>query len=1211
MNSKVAQLLLAATLAVGNSATAKSNVNDLISTLTPVTTGAKPGSRWVTIQAQLEVPTNIEAHLLNHYITMWGQNEVPESFEKLKDDFNQATPEDKGFPVVSSKGEINTPVALYWIQRHLNTAYSLRRGGSDKVSITINQTKSSFDQEKQILRLVYNVRLEVPAGSGNVDLTVPMALNLHDQYMKVLGAGGLRKQALEQLAQGELPRPRLEWRHLVTAVKNSCLEGNIEDGVLTMERFLDKFNPSQTKCAQENFSRPIVLKDQAPVKDGKFYPEYAELFRDNNLSILIAIQECNEARYSCSEDGFGQRTQIEQLMRDLKDFGYTQTSQTPNLKQFSRQVGALTLNLKIFHQKRPVHYENTFWQLYRDAEIVLTNRLPMVKENYNKVYVPRYQIVVANNVTELGWGRILPELDYQLRNLDAVDLSFSQITRNQLLSFVEQIAQTSTYYQQPKWSKDTDWQTLLAVLEKDSSGNAVAHYVRGNGFVPGRAATPIGFGNSPALNEYINLINAKLSQDESDEISSSIDYRLAYLYLTLHYGDRAHDFASLQSQLQELCKTQITNAQVKDWYFFARNCSPRSLLTSEKTNILGAHFARGSFLELYFGSAGIPKVAYLSGPTQIGEFKFKGYFEDTAGGLLFHKSNGKVMQGHLAEPMEYKGLPLLGGMGTSMVRFYEDGTLRTAQLRQDAKYTHKGQVLTFKGATRGPQQVSFHPTGELECAYLSGAQKIGVYELAGVNDAIQDIEGTKEARKVCFHANGQLRSGMLAREMNIGNTPYPAGVVLNINNQGKLLGPTYQVMGDNEFFWQTKFPAQSLYMVAEGSSNPKWMRLNGDVTLRGHSLTKGTEVVFTERGSFSAVKAPKNGTLPRIVFRDYSITVPAGATLRFSGGEASELMFTGTIKLGDAQFIPEIVDGKVQPLQLHSNARVSEGIIAQDLTIRDVHYGSIALKGGTKLSLTEEGNLSSGTLAANTNFTYMIQNADEIPDGMPKDTKSLRPVQIAAGSRVELDSQSKLQSVELAEVWRDGELRVEAGGELTFNDAHQVGGITFSKNGGQVGQFVVGQGNVRLYPSGFPKAIVLAKNATLGKISVPAGANIEFFASTKIKQIAAPEGSNMSFTIEGLNMTREISFYENGKMKRGYLLETIVYGGVKVASLNRCLELRFARSGGEGNTCAVTFYEDGKSFESGVLAENATVQGRELTAGQPVEFDETGKLFLK
>lgn len=1198
------------------SANAASKITDLKETLTPVTASAPKGSRWITIEAELELPINLESYLLTHYIEMWDNNELPESFDKLKQSFEDETVENKGYPVVLPNGDINSSAVKYWIKKHIamSPVLGFREESRAALSFGINQKKTFVDEVTQTLHLVYQVRFEVSQSESSQNFVVALPKSIHQEHMRVMGAQDIYKTAIEALEDGELPRPRLAWRDRVLGVKHACLGEEAVQGALTLESFLSNYDAQRPQCylSAEEFAKIEVVRSETPIADVTVYPEYHELFKDKKLSVLIAIQECNDHRYACEEGNMGHRVQIERLLMSLKDFGYNLVARDANTSVFVRNIGDLEVKMTVYYQKRPVHFEKNFWDLYRSAEIVVSNRIPLLSEQFSKVYAPHYQIVVSPSVTDLAWGRILPHLDYSLESFDGVDVNINYDDDGSVLTFIERIAQVSKVYKQKleKWPVDANWKQLLGTFKNTS---AVAHFVRGNNFNPNKGQQKyFDFNQTPVLEDYVALLN-KTFNEEEDSYNSTINYRLAYLYLTLHFGDKATTFEALRESLKSLCESQITNKVVKNWYFF-KNCTPRSLLVSEKTKIVGVNFARGSFMELFVGKAGIPKFVYLADKTRIGDFVFKPYYQDTAGAVRFYQKTGKVQQGHLAQNTDYMGLPLLGGMGTSMLRFYEDGTLQTAQLRQNVDFTVGKNRITLRGATRGPHQVSFDSTGKLNCAYLAKDQKVDGYEMAGVNSSIPGVNGSKEDRKVCFHNNGRLLSGMLAKEMPINGTSYPAGALLTIDDDGKIMSPIYRMVKENQHFWKTLFPKDSLYMVNTSNGNPKWIRLNGPVTLRNHSLTTGTEVTFNERGTFLAVKAPMTGDRPRIAFRDYAISVPSGATLVFSeySAEPQELQFEGTVTIGDVTYVAtEDSKGNRRTIRFHDSGRVESGVLANDILVNEPHYGAIPLKGGTEVEFDEAGRITRGTLAREFLFTYKILNKDEIPERFAgKAVSQLPSVSLTAGTEFELGYQGKLESAILSEVWVDGDMRVEAGGRINFDDANMVESLSLGEAGGQFGHYLLGKTTVRLYPNGQPQSLLLGEDAIVTGMSIPKGSTVQFFASGLVKQVTAPESAQLSVRIDGRKFTREVMFYETGKVKRGYLHEGIEYSGVKIASFARCLEMRLASPSDEAESCAVTFYEDGRSLVRGVVAEKFEFEGRSILPGQQVEFDEDGKLFL-
>ena len=986
-------------------------------------------------------------------------------------------------------------------------------------------------------------------------------------------------------------------------MKHPCLGEEAVPGILDLDRFLELARPLDSKfyAAGDAFSPVRVVAIENPVRDLPVHPEYQELVRDGRLDVLFAVQACNHRRYVCEDCATGHADRAERLRAALADYGYAPVRSDETRSTLVRRAGDLEVAVTVLSDVRPVHYETAFWELFPAADLVLTNRVPVLSDHFWRVWAPRYQILVAPDAEEHAWGRILPQLDFGLRNFDAVALDVDRSPRERLLEFVESIVQAS---REPRRG-GAPWRSLLAGLEEPvdgrAAGPAVAHFVRANRFDPSRETQPVlDFATRPDPAAYVSLLNAPRRDDQVP-----VDDRAAYLYLTLRLADECPDLETLRERLMKIGREQIADPWVKDAYFFGRDASPRCVLASERLPIHDIRFARGSYLELYFGKAGVPKAAWLAGTTAIGPLQFKAYYQDNGGVVRFHRKSGHVLQGHLAESADVDGLPLLGGKGTAMVRFHEDGTLESAQLREDARVPVGGANLLLRGGWRGPHQVRFHPNGDLESAYLAEVATIGGLPIDSVPAAADGERIPASAHKrVYFHAGGALKSGVLARAFEIEGTTYPAGTRIVRSADGRLLGPIFQTVGEGEYYWDALFPAGSLCQVDPSTSDPSWIRLAGELRLRSHVFPAGTEIAFGEEGGFRSVVAPASGR-PRIALHDHAISVPEGATLSFEewSGEPSGLEFSGAISIGGLTFVPPAErDPFESALSFHGNGRVARAVLGAAATVEEPHYGAIPLAGGAPVAFDEDGKVRAGTLGEDFTFAYRILDRSERPE-----SGEMRPVRLPAGTVFSLEYQAKLDRAELRAGWSAEGLALGAGGVLEFDDAARISRVRFPVSGGRIGAYEVPDGDVTFHAAGVPASIVLARSARIGSLEVPSGARVEFHPTGGVATIESREAIEAG----GRRFTREVVFGEDGKVRRGYLLEDETWHGVRIAGLERCRRLRFESPQERGGSSAVTFYPDGVSILRAVAAETFEREGRTIRAGQPVEFDEEGRLFLE
>ena len=1186
--------------------------------MAPLTANIKSAT-YFGFESKISIPVKLEDHLLVHYVDRWRSSAgLPETYYDLKATFNQQRDENRGYPVVRADGSVIPVNVEYWIKKHMRFSNGLNSGKVWKVNrvvdIKIDHDKTVVNKASGTLDVVYSVRreLELKDGAGKIsdyDLSFKSPKNIHQLYYQILGVSDLKDLALESLKKKALPKPRLKWKRVLNDVKNLCLGEKVQSGILTMNNFLRSFNHVANKCYLKDgtFNEAVFWKEDVSYKKvAKVYPEYNELFKDGKVEVLISIQKCNDKRYGCTEEDKGDLKFVSDFKKSIKDYGYSVKSESDEITTYTRKVAGQVVEITFYAQQKPVHYQSTFWKLYQRAEIVVTNRMPLVGNQFWKVYSPKYQIVMGPSMQYNIWGRILPGLDFELKNIDSVSLNIKNLKTENLLNFFEDVVQTSKDVKKElkDWSKDTDWASLTNTLEKNTGLNAVARFVRSNKFTPGaKNDIFIDFSEKFETSDYVELF---VQDDEKGK--ARIDRSDIYHYITMLEGDKAANFEELRANLKSICEKQITEKK-RGWYFF-KNCTPRTVLAGSKATINGINFAKGSYIDLYAGKKGVPKVAYLSEPTKIGFFTFKPFFEDNGGAVKFYRKNGSVKQGHLAEKITYKGLNLLGGLGTSMVRIYEDGTLQTAQLYKDTEYTLNGKKVELRGNWKGPHKVSFYPTGELECAYINDTTELGDFKVVGHATKLQGVSNDSAKRNICFHANGKLKTFLMAEARTINGALYDKGTKVTLNNTGKIVAPLYQVVGDAEYFWGTLFPKGSLYIPNSETSNPKWVRLEGPLKLKNHTFPKGTVIAFSEKGSLREVKSPA-GESPRIVLRDYSITVPEGAELIFDkwSGMPSKLVFSKPIEIAGMTFLPR-ASGRYSNdfLTFHDSGRINRGTIGASVSAENDRYGKIPLLAETVVEFDEEGNLTEGTLGSEFSFLYKFKNSNEKPKGYKSD--SLPEVVLPAGSKFSLGYSSKVDSATVGEQWVSGNVKLSKGTAVSFGRLHQVEKVRVTTLGSSIAGFNVALGRYSFYSNKVPKSVTLSSAATVGKLSLPAGTTVNFFATSLISMVSQGKGANVNIEVDGRKFTNSVYFFSSGRVKTGYLKDNENYNGVEVSSMDHCHKLRFANSASKASSCAATFYEDGTSILRAISAKRFEVDESVISAGQPVEFDEEGDIFI-
>ena len=1220
----------AALLTVGSWTSAMAGISDLFESLQPITMTSSPDARWLTSEYTLEIPLAKEHHLLRYYV----ENESSftdgiRTFRDLVQSFDQVTTRRKGYPLlVDGTDELDEEAIKYWIEKQQAFHDGIRASAIFSSSITVDtevdHAKTHVDRRAKKLTLVYRVKRELVLKDAHIQiedlpLEASLPLNLHKQYFSVLIDSELQATALDHLRAGSLPRPMLAWQRGIRSVRHACLGSRVSGQVLTFDRFLSALDMSGPGCHVNPGELTTVktVKVSEPVPEANPYPQYHELFKDGKLDVLIALDPCNEDAHECSENALSHSTNITELIHQLEGSGFMRRELSQYLSEFSKNAAGLDVTIRLLTVNRPVYYQAMFWEEFRQADVVIASRVPLYRRHLTRAYAAKYQVLVGPRPRSIAWARLLPQLDYALKSFDAVDMNVDALQPEVVSSFVRQLADVYRYYDQSarKWQKNVSWRHLMqgladrssapsdAALAARSGGAPVLHYARLNDFKPGLSGAAIDFSKQPEVDAYGQL----LQTEKVNNRRLTVDRQLTYLYLTLAAGVRNDSFDALREDLKTVCKALPVDLGARDQYFFARDCSPRMVLTAGNMEINGVAFPRGSVLDLYYGKRGVPKETYMSDAAEIGGFTFKSYYQDNGGVVKFYRKNGRVKQGHLAAKATYKDLPLLGGKGTCMVRFYENGSIMTAQLRQDADYQVGSYQLRLRGGWRGPHQVSFHPNGSLACAYLA--------EPTTMNGMLfQSVEANSRRggkNRVCFHANGQLQSGRLAADVEVNGAQYLAGTSVSFSNRGALSGPIYRVIGDDEYYWGALFPKGSTYAADSATAFPTWIRLAGELNLRKHRFPAGSQIWFRGKGSLEKFITPPNATA-KIAMAAHTFVAPPGVEIKFDRwvGVPQSAKISGPATFGGLTFLPQ---GEGSDVFFHASGRVSSGVLAEDALIYDPHYGEVPVKGGHRVQLSGEGYIRAGTLSAPYTFHYKPQDRHELPRGINCSHNwdlCYRPVAVPTGAVFRLGYRANLSSVKLDASATMGKIFAAAGSTISYDDAHRISSVRFSAEGGRVGPYRVGPSVVRMHPTGEPQSLRLVMPSQWQSIKMPAATQITFYSSGSFKSIAMGGGDMSSFSVDGRDYVKGVQFSEGGKVLTGFFADDVAYGGVQLAGWDTCIRTHVMALDGKQERCRVSFYRDGKSVLRAVAAQPFEYEGHAHPAGQVVEFDEDGHLFL-
>ena len=231
-------------------------------------------------------------------------------------------------------------------------------------------------------------------------------------------------------------------------------------------------------------------------------------------------------------------------------------------------------------------------------------------------------------------------------------------------------------------------------------------------------------------------------------------------------------------------------------------------------------------------------------------------------------------------------------------------------------------------------------------------------------------------------------------------------------------------------------------------------------------------------------------------------------------------------------------------ITFHDNGQVHQGILVDNETIDDITY---SCEWGTSqyysIIFFENGEVQSGRLLSN--FT---------PDNVTYDAT------YRAGTWIGFHENGHV-------AWG------------TLNEDANIGGVRFREGT-----------DIYFFENEKVQSGTLDQNKTIHGIALKAGMGVEFYESGHVSAIYVED---TTFSYKGIGYVDNVTFFENGQVKEGYLASDQIINGIKFAS-----------------GTLVEFYENGR-VAHGTLAEGfTTAEGARYEAGQRVEFDENGTPHL-
>lgn len=231
-----------------------------------------------------------------------------------------------------------------------------------------------------------------------------------------------------------------------------------------------------------------------------------------------------------------------------------------------------------------------------------------------------------------------------------------------------------------------------------------------------------------------------------------------------------------------------------------------------------------------------------------------------------------------------------------------------------------------------------------------------------------------------------------------------------------------------------------------------------------------------------------------------------------------------------------------------------------------------------------------------------------------KSERTFDNITLKKGTKVHLNEDGTLKSAELVEPHQVGELWIE--GDLKIYESGVIEKITLSR-AAEIHGYPCAPGLVEFYEDAELVEFTLSAPHLFGQVKIPAGVSVRLSGGNLWRAQA-----RTPVDIQGIHFAGEdhsIYFFPSGKIKSGYLAIDSTLSGFPLEGgmlfefnekgelMNGWLTKKYVIFG-IPVIRKFEFTEDRKHLKSVTLAEDHTIQGFPISAGEYVEFHENGML---
>lgn len=535
---------------------------------------------------------------------------------------------------------------------------------------------------------------------------------------------------------------------------------------------------------------------------------------------------------------------------------------------------------------------------------------------------------------------------------------------------------------------------------------------------------------------------------------------------------------------------------------------------SRKLQRRGVVLASGTEVTLHRGRPGDPETPIHRGILAHGQTISKLILPTRT--LVTLGLEGRLERCTLAGRHSLQGIAL---PATTEVVFSPDGRILALHLPGAATIggLHvQGGTRTMHAPGGGEQRfavpVYLHPTGRINQAELASDQRVQGFWLAS-------------GSRVTFHPEGQLASGILAREASHGGLRIEPKTQISLSPGGALELPagTYTLARGREVFGVRLHPGARVFMDSAGRVHG--FLLESDRRLFGLRLPEGTSLHFTsESGIVNVSHATRSITAGQLTLRaasgltlDRSGRLLAGILERttrlgaftFAAGSRIALYGSGAPMSGTLQgehTCQGVVFKGGELTQLYeSPSRIKEGVAA-----RDQRKGDLSIRGDTKVAFHPNGQLRMASLA---------------PGG--------------PYARVTFFADGSVESTLFARPHTHGQVTYPPGVNLYYDQERRTPKLLIIPRPATIGGLPL-TGTAYLYPSGRVRKASLSTEHTVAGVTFRPG-DIHLHANGKVRAgwVARPQ------RLKGIPLAQGslVSFWENGKLREARTAEPVTLQG--------------------------------------------------------------------